>query len=541
MALWSLKGKKVLIVDDFAEMRSSLRNMVSAYGADEITTAATGDDAVSYLCEHDFDIVLCDYNLGDGKDGQQILEEAKHRNRLPYSTVFIMVTAENTLMMVMGALEYQPDEYLSKPFTQAVMQRRLQRQLTKKEDLKPLAAALEQKNTPKAIEICDQLISDSQRQRNELLKLKCELLIESQEYEQALSICQETLSKHPLLWPLFLIGNIHMQQGDYEQAQTVFGSVIKENANFIAAYDSLSQCQRQLGKYQEAEETLLAAVEKSPKSVSRQRSLAKAAEYNEDFSTAEYAHRRAIHFGKNSIMQEATDYQSLAMMQIKNKHAKNSLRTIELMTSAFKDDNQAKLIANLTKTKIYETLKNKKSAAESIRRAVKLFDRDPASVNNALTMELIQNCLNYDLIDEANRVATHLANNNHDNIELLNTMCAMYRAAGIEEFANQIIEKVRREITKVNNRGVKLLESGKLDDAIELFEKTMRNAPSNQVLNVNMAQAYLMKIKKSDHNKKLFKKARTAIDSIKDNPQLAPRYKALNTTYWKFFNAATTN
>ncbi len=538
MALWSLKGKKVLIIDDFAEMRSSLRNMLLSYGADEITTAATGEDAVLHLCQHNFDIILCDYNLGDGKDGQQVLEEAKHRNRLPYSTVFIMVTAENTLMMVMGALEYQPDEYLSKPFTQSVLQRRLQRQLDKKETLKPLSRALKQKNTPKAIALCEQLISESSRSRNDLLKLKCELLIEEQEHEQALTICQEILNTHPILWPLHLIGTIYMLQDEYTQAQNIFENIIKENANFIAAYDSLSQCQRKLENHSGAQKTLMAAVEKSPKSVNRQRSLAETAEYNGDFITAEQARRRVIRFGRNSILHQATDYHDLAMMQIQNNNTKESLRTVELLTSEFKDDDQAKLIASLTKTKIYEKADNKKLAMESIQHAIKLFDRDPSGANNQLTMELIQACLDYDLVDEANRVATHLANNNHDNLELLNGICDIYRTAGMGEFANEIIEKVRIEITKINNRGVELLEAGQLDDAIALLEKTMIYAQNNQVINSNIAQAYLMKIKQSGHQEVLYKKARTTIDNIKNNPKFSSRYKALNTAYWKFFNTA---
>ena len=104
--LWTLKGKKILIVDDFPAMRSMMRTMLAAFGADNIAEARTGEEALELLEEESKEIILCDYNLGEGKDGQQVLEEAKHRELIPYSTVFILVTAENTSDMVMGAMEH---------------------------------------------------------------------------------------------------------------------------------------------------------------------------------------------------------------------------------------------------------------------------------------------------------------------------------------------------------------------------------------------------------------------------------------------------
>ena len=42
MKLWSLKGKHVLIIDDFPGMRSMLKNMLAVYSADSITEAVNG-------------------------------------------------------------------------------------------------------------------------------------------------------------------------------------------------------------------------------------------------------------------------------------------------------------------------------------------------------------------------------------------------------------------------------------------------------------------------------------------------------------------
>ncbi len=85
-----------------------------------------------------YDVVLCDYNLGEGMDGQQVLEEAKHRRLVGYATVFVMITAENTMEMVMGAMEYKPDDYLTKPFNKELLKSRLEKLVARKRDLVPV-------------------------------------------------------------------------------------------------------------------------------------------------------------------------------------------------------------------------------------------------------------------------------------------------------------------------------------------------------------------------------------------------------------------
>ena len=69
-----------LIIDDYQEMRSIFRDILRSCGADvkRISMAASGSEAISLIKKTQFDIVLCDLDLGSGKNGQQVLEEAKH-------------------------------------------------------------------------------------------------------------------------------------------------------------------------------------------------------------------------------------------------------------------------------------------------------------------------------------------------------------------------------------------------------------------------------------------------------------------------------
>ena len=72
--LWSLGDQSILAVDDFREMRSMMREMCTGLGATDITLCSNGEEALEKLAERPHTIILCDYNLGAGKDGQQVLE-----------------------------------------------------------------------------------------------------------------------------------------------------------------------------------------------------------------------------------------------------------------------------------------------------------------------------------------------------------------------------------------------------------------------------------------------------------------------------------
>ena len=62
--------------------------MMALLGASSIDTASSGWEATQMINERHYDIILSDYNLDKGKDGQQVLEEARYTNRLKASSLF---------------------------------------------------------------------------------------------------------------------------------------------------------------------------------------------------------------------------------------------------------------------------------------------------------------------------------------------------------------------------------------------------------------------------------------------------------------------
>ncbi|MCZ6803177.1 MAG: response regulator [Proteobacteria bacterium] len=218
MAIWGLKGKKVLIIDDFQEMRVMLRAMIEPLAPDMIKLAQNGERAIEYLEDNDFDVVFCDYNLGKGKDGQQILEEAKHRGLLAFSSIYMMATAENTSEMVMGAIDYLPDDYISKPFNRTVIHSRLKKLLEKKENLNDISEAIANKNYKKAIEYCDNLLKNKPSNRLDLLKIKGEMLTNLGNYDVAADLYEDIIEERDIPWTDLALGKVRYLQEDYDEA-----------------------------------------------------------------------------------------------------------------------------------------------------------------------------------------------------------------------------------------------------------------------------------------------------------------------------------
>ncbi|KAF7598965.1 MAG: hypothetical protein CGU28_09100 [Candidatus Dactylopiibacterium carminicum] len=56
----------VLIVETNANMRSQLRNMLTLCGVSKIALAVSAGVAVRMLRDRNYDVILCEYHLGDG-------------------------------------------------------------------------------------------------------------------------------------------------------------------------------------------------------------------------------------------------------------------------------------------------------------------------------------------------------------------------------------------------------------------------------------------------------------------------------------------
>lgn len=103
-------GRGVLLIEDDERIRRAVRLGLRQEGFD-VGEAATGEDGLAAMADHDVDLVCLDLML-PGADGLEICRAIRRSSAVPV----IMVTARADSQDVVGGLEAGADDYISKPF-----------------------------------------------------------------------------------------------------------------------------------------------------------------------------------------------------------------------------------------------------------------------------------------------------------------------------------------------------------------------------------------------------------------------------------------
>ena len=255
---------RVLIVDDFDSFRMTVNKILLDLGVREIDIACNGNDALKKCAEHQYDLVLCDYNLGDGKNGQQVLEELRQKKRLRHNSLFILVSADSSKSIVMAAYDSEPDAYLTKPITPKTLQKRLERLLQQRDEMAEAFRALDNGQMEMAMGICRQKISVGSRYTARCQRLLGQLYLQAGRYEMAEQVFCKVLEVRSLDWAPLGLAQVKSAQGEVETATQWLLDIIATNPLCMQAYDALAETYRKLGDSEHEQSVLEKAVEISP-------------------------------------------------------------------------------------------------------------------------------------------------------------------------------------------------------------------------------------------------------------------------------------
>ena len=481
-----------------------------------------------------YDIILCDYNLGPGKSGQQVLEEAKFREYINYSSIFIMVTAENTLEMIMGAAEYDPDDYLMKPFAKEVLAKKIVNLVEKKESFRDIEKTLKESDYSQAINLCEKLMEKSPRNLSELMKLKGEILLKKGSYQEAIDFYEKVLLMGDVIWAQLGTGKANFMLGKYEEAKEIFESIITKNNKIMPAYDYLAKCMIKMNIPLEAQKVLMKATSISPNAILRQKNLGNIAYNNEDYPTAENSFKSAVEQGKDSCFKSPSDYTSLAKTLIQRDASEEGLHVLGDALKVFPKNSDARLHVSITESYVYKKMNKDEEAKKAMAEAQKLAQELDGQIPSEIMLDLAKAHIIMGDKDKGTEILKHIVRGNHDNDEILDNVRLVFKETGMVDKGENIIEIAREEIIKLNDEGVKLAQDGKLTEAITYFEKAAAQLPENKIINANAAQVLMLYMKKNGINEKQLSKAKTYLDRVRkidetyrDIPLLLSMYREL--------------
>jgi len=125
----SVTSKKVLIVDDFKTMRTTMKKSLMALGFKHFDMAENGAMAIQFLKAKHFDMVISDWNMPE-VTGLEVLHHVKGDPDLSHIH-FMLVTAEADRYKIEKAITSGVDEFLIKPFPPVKLREKLHKMLSR--------------------------------------------------------------------------------------------------------------------------------------------------------------------------------------------------------------------------------------------------------------------------------------------------------------------------------------------------------------------------------------------------------------------------
>lgn len=484
---------RVLLVDRHVNARNSLRIILSTLGVKSIHGAGTSAEVLRQVKANDFDIVLSDYQLEDGRDGQQLLEELRQKRLISLSTVFIVITAERSYHNVISVAELAPDDYLIKPFTGEQLQGRLARAVYKKKFFFKVFEQLDRGAFADALAICDALLAQDDTFLYDTLRFKGEILNALGRYDEAKQVYQRVLDNATVPWARMGLAIALRGEEQLEEAEALASDLINDFPEYLAAYDFVASVREEMGRLPEAQEVLQQAAGISPNNSLRQRLVGDVAVRNNDLDTAERAYGRVLERRQGSSLKTIDDYINLSRAMVDNGHLEGARKITQDLRRDWRGDKQGEMAALVMDSLCADREANPAKAREAAAKALALYaelqgSEDGPALSQKIAVDLAHACLATGAVDKAQDILGKVAAENYEDRNLIARIEGIFTKTGMDEAGQALLDRINREIVELNNRGVMAARSGDLEGAVTMLIEAANRVPNLQFL-VNAAKA----------------------------------------------------
>jgi DNA-binding response OmpR family regulator len=467
----------VLVIDDMEGMRSQLRMSLTSSGFAKLHVVGSIKDALERMATNRYDVMLCDYSLGDGTDGQQFLEYLRTNDLITRNTIFVMITAEQSYEKVVAASECAPDDYLLKPFTAAQFNARLEKQLERQEYFSVIDKATDAKNWGRVIVECDKKLAVKDKYFIDLCKIKSSALLRANRPQDAANLYSEILALRPIGWARLGLARAWAQLDKKDEAKALLQDILKESPQFMAAYDFLGKLMASAGDKNGALDILQKAREVSPGTMSRIRELSNLAVSAGKPEIAETVMRQALQKHKYSPVRHANDYAVLSKALVNQGKAIEALAVVADAQKSFKDEHSSIVLA-ATESVAHRSVGNHAQADAALAKAMSMGDLSKLPAHTV--MSLADACFVSGKEEDATRLLRHAIQNNHEDEAIKDKVHEILTAAGKHASeATAMIDASAKEVIQLNNEGVIKAEAGQLAEAITLLCQAADRLPNN--------------------------------------------------------------
>ncbi len=332
-ALSSLHDASALVIEGNLQSRSILIAQLRELGVGQVAQCSRLVEARRKLEATSFDVVICEQHFErESGSGQDLLDDLRRNQLLPFHTVFVMITAEATYSKVAEAAESALDAYLLKPHTAARLADRILQARERKQALRTIFSAIDAQDFEHAAGLCQARFEARETYWLYAARIGAELLLRLGRLADAQTLFETVIEARTLPWARLGVARAQLDSGQPAKAATTLESLIRDDDAYADAYDVMGRAQFELGNFQNALSTYQMATRLTPGSISRLLKHGMLAYYSGERSEGIELLDRATRLGLDSKMFDPQALLLLAFARLDNNDQRGLQRTVEQLT-----------------------------------------------------------------------------------------------------------------------------------------------------------------------------------------------------------------
>ncbi|MDM7943810.1 MAG: tetratricopeptide repeat protein [Hydrogenophaga sp.] len=328
-----LQDAHALVIEGNLQSRSILVSQLRELGVGTVSQCSRLVDARRKLEVNRYDVVICEQHFErDSMSGQDLLDDLRRNQLLPFYTVFIMVTAEASYAKVAEAAESALDAYLLKPHTGARLSDRIMMARERKKALEAIFTAIDAEDFEHAAALCLERFEARGSYWLYAARIGAELLLRNGDIGDAQKLYEAVIAAKTLPWARLGVARAQLEGGQPARAVTTLESLIQDDNAYADAYEVMGRAQFELGNFQSALSTYQMATKLTPSSITRLLKHGMLAYYTGERSEGVELLDRATRLGLDSKMFDAQALLLLAFARLDNNDQRGLARTVDQLT-----------------------------------------------------------------------------------------------------------------------------------------------------------------------------------------------------------------
>jgi len=491
---------KVLLVDPQRPFQIMMKGILTNFGVKYIDTCDSGEAALRSCRSKEYHLLMVEYNLGS-KNGTQLLEELRTLRLIKPNAIFLIVSAETDRAIVLGTMEMAPDDYIIKPFSQRLLDSRIQKAWNKRQALSSIYQCIDKLDLPRAILACQILIKEKNRYSAVILQMMTGLMCDQGQHQDAVNILTPLLKERELPWANLNLARAQLGLENFIEAEKILKSLIKSQSTNVEAIDLLAKLQLVNQQKELAKSTLERSVELSPFSMKRHRFMVEVAEANHDHTLVKDSYGKLLNLSRRSVHAGTNHLFNYTRSIIEN------VAHCEEPKDIYKLQNELTSTLHRAKHEEGRNLDYSFTALEGVIQAQLQSAKGESLVSKKTLMEAIHHFCDeddkWDLPDELAPDACITLINLND-FELASVFAKQLDSES--EISQSLHKRLnddsvllkKAEFSKITRQGIEAYSAEDGLEALQLFKQALKLSPVNSgaVLNVAQAQIKLMLEKK---------------------------------------------